>query len=61
MQTIFAPTALLDDGWAKDVLVGIDDDGRIADVRISYPGDLETQMLEYSSPRRAMAAAMDRQ
>jgi hypothetical protein len=39
----------------------IDDDGRIADVRISYPADLETQMLEYSSPRRAMAAAMDRQ
>jgi dipeptidyl-peptidase-3 len=39
----------------------IDDDGRIADVRISYPEDLETQMLEYSSPRRAMAAAMDRQ
>ncbi|MBM3820252.1 MAG: peptidase M49 [Acidimicrobiia bacterium] len=26
-----------------------DGDGRIADVEISYPGDLETQMLEYSA------------
>ena len=29
------------------------DDGTIADVKISYPMDLETQMLEYSG--RALA------
>jgi dipeptidyl-peptidase-3 len=39
----------------------IDGDGRIADVRISYPQDLEAQMLEYSGRRPAIAAAMDRQ
>jgi len=32
MQTVFAATALLEDGWAKDVLVTIDDEGRIASV-----------------------------
>ena len=32
MKTIFATTALLDDGWARDVLVGIDQDGRIGSV-----------------------------
>jgi hypothetical protein len=37
------------------------DDGRIVDVHISYPQDLETQMLEYSGRRPAIAAAMDRQ
>ncbi len=29
----------------------VDDDGRIADVKISYPLDLATQMLEYSGKR----------
>jgi dipeptidyl-peptidase-3 len=39
----------------------IDAEGRIADVRISYPQDLEAQMLEYSGRGPAIAAAMDRQ
>jgi dipeptidyl-peptidase-3 len=39
----------------------IDVEGRIVDVRISYPQDLEAQMLEYSGRRPAVAAAMDRQ
>ena len=29
----------------------LDESGRLADVRISYPLDLETQMLEYSGKR----------
>src|SRR5690242_10069193 len=32
MKTIFAATALLEEGWASDVLVGIDGEGRIASV-----------------------------
>ena len=34
-----------------------DDDGRITDVRISYPCDLEKQMLEYSGKRPSSGAA----
>jgi dipeptidyl-peptidase-3 len=33
------------------------DSGEIIDVRISYPGDLEQQMLEYSAERRAVAGS----
>ena len=35
--------------WRPELaLVAVDDSGRIVDVDISYPCDLETQMLEYS-------------
>jgi hypothetical protein len=34
-----------------------DGDGRIADIRISYPLDLETQMLEYSGKSSALKGA----
>jgi dipeptidyl-peptidase-3 len=34
----------------------IDGSGRITDVKISYPQDLETQMLEYSGKRPAAPA-----
>ena len=35
----------------------VDSSGRITDVRISYPQDLEAQMLEYSGKRLPAAAA----
>jgi dipeptidyl-peptidase-3 len=48
-------------GFVQPRLEAVIDDGRIVDVHISYPQDLETQMLEYSGRRPAIAAAMDRQ
>ena len=38
MRTIFAATALLEDGWAKDVLIGIDVDGFVAPAWLYGPG-----------------------
>jgi formimidoylglutamate deiminase len=70
MQTIFAAKALLDDGWAKDVLVGIDADGRIASVAKdakATPGgvDVETLLpaacnLHSHTFQRAMAGLTER-
>lgn len=39
MRILRAAAALLPDGWASDVSVGLGDDGRIASVRRNVPGD----------------------
>jgi formimidoylglutamate deiminase len=42
MTRLFAPVALLPDGWARDVRVALDDDGRLAEVQpdaCEQPGD----------------------
>ncbi|MGB7540581.1 MAG: formimidoylglutamate deiminase [Burkholderiales bacterium] len=42
MKRIFAPEAMLADGWSKDVVIEIDDDGNIAAVRSHQAlGDME--------------------
>ena len=42
MKKIFAKEVMLDDGWAEDVLIEIDEDGAIATVRAcEKPGDAE--------------------
>jgi formimidoylglutamate deiminase len=70
MQTIFAATALLEDGWAKDVLVGIDEDGRIASVAREAKPAPESARVEILLPaasnlhshtfQRAMAGLTER-
>ncbi len=42
MTSLFAPVALLPDGWARDVRVALDDVGRVAEVAVgasAQPGD----------------------
>ena len=57
MKVICATQALLPDGWASDVRVGISDDGRIAFVRQGDLNDADTDIdtdtdtcLLYTSP-----------
>ena len=72
MRTVFAPVALLPDGWAKDVCVTIAPNGTLADVRrnaSAQPGDilLPDQALLPAMPnlhshafQRAMAGMTER-
>jgi formimidoylglutamate deiminase len=70
MQTIFAAAALLEDGWASDVLVGIGDDGRIASVAANGKAEAGSARVETLLPaasnlhshtfQRAMAGLTER-
>ena len=70
MQTVFAAAALLEDGWAKDVLVGIGDDGRIASVAKNGRSEAGSARVETLLPalsnlhshtfQRAMAGLAER-
>src|SRR5690242_19239338 len=70
MQTVFAAAALLEDGWAKDVLVGIGDDGRIASVAKNGRPEADSARVETLLPalanvhshtfQRAMAGLTER-
>jgi formimidoylglutamate deiminase len=70
MQTVFAAAALLEDGWAKDVLVGIGDDGRIASVTKNGTAEAGSARVETLLPalsnlhshtfQRAMAGLTER-
>jgi formimidoylglutamate deiminase len=70
MRTIFAATALLEDGWAKDVLIGIDVDGRIASVAKNGTAEADSTRVETLLPalsnlhshtfQRAMAGLTER-
>jgi formimidoylglutamate deiminase len=70
MRTIFAATALLEDGWASDVLVGIDRDGRITSVAANAKAEAGSARVETLLPaasnlhshtfQRAMAGLTER-
>jgi formimidoylglutamate deiminase len=70
MQTIFAATALLEDGWASDVLVGIDGEGRIGSVTANGKVEAGSARVETLLPalsnlhshtfQRAMAGLTER-
>ena len=44
MKTLYAPAALLDDGWRRDIAIAVGDDGRIVNVGAAKPAGADERL-----------------